>query len=52
MDHMADPAHAAHAAPASDGTASLSIVDVKTRRVQKAIPLGKNLTGMGTRARG
>jgi DNA-binding beta-propeller fold protein YncE len=52
MDHMADPAHAEHAAPTGDGTASLSIVDMKTRRVQKAIPLGKNLTGMGTRARG
>ncbi|HEY7474277.1 MAG TPA: hypothetical protein VH679_04660 [Vicinamibacterales bacterium] len=52
MDHMADPAHAGHAMPAGDGTASLSVIDVKTRRVQKAIPLGKNLTGMGTRARG
>lgn len=51
MDHMADPAHAEHAMPAGDGTASLVVIDVKTRRVEKAIPLGKNLTGMGTRAR-
>ena len=50
MDHMADPAHAAHADPASgDGTASLVVIDVKTRRIDKAIPLGKNLTGMGTK---
>jgi DNA-binding beta-propeller fold protein YncE len=48
MDHMADPAHAGHAMPAAgDGTASLVIVDVRTRRIEKAIPLGKNLTGMG-----
>jgi hypothetical protein len=32
---------------AGDGTASLVIVDVRTRRIEKAIPLGKNLTGMG-----
>ncbi|MGE5834258.1 MAG: YncE family protein [Acidobacteriota bacterium] len=51
MDHMADPAHADHVMPAGDGTASLAVVDVKTRRVEKAIPLGKNLTGMGARAR-
>ena len=49
MDHMADPAHADHAMPAGDGTASLSIVDVATRKVSSAIPLGKNLTGMGRR---
>jgi DNA-binding beta-propeller fold protein YncE len=48
MDHMADPAHAEHAMPAGDGTASLVVIDVKTRRVEKAIPLGKNLTGMGS----
>jgi DNA-binding beta-propeller fold protein YncE len=48
MDHMADPAHAGHEmAAAGDGTASLVVIDVKTRRVEKAIPLGKNLTGMG-----
>jgi DNA-binding beta-propeller fold protein YncE len=46
MDHMADPAHAGHAVP-DGGAASLSIVDVATRRVVSAIPLGKNLTGMG-----
>ncbi len=51
MDHMADPAHAGHAMPAGDGTASLVVIDVKSRRVAKAIPLGKNLTGMGTNAR-
>jgi DNA-binding beta-propeller fold protein YncE len=51
MDHMADPAHAGHDMPAGDGTASLVAIDVKTRKVAKAIPLGKNLTGMGTRAR-
>jgi DNA-binding beta-propeller fold protein YncE len=51
MDHMADPAHADHAMPAGDGTASLVVIDVKTRRIEKAIPLGKNLTGMGARAR-
>jgi DNA-binding beta-propeller fold protein YncE len=50
MDHMADPAHAGHADPASgDGMASLVVIDVKTRRIEKAIPLGKNLTGMGTK---
>lgn len=49
MDHMADPAHAGHAMPGADGTASLDVIDVKTGRVAKAIPLGKNLTGMGTR---
>ncbi len=52
MDHMADPAHAGHDMPgmAGDGTASLVVVDVASRRVTKALPLGKNLTGMGTRA--
>ena len=54
MDHMADPAHAGHAMPAGpgrDAPAALSVISVKTRAVEKAIPLGKNLTGMGTRAR-
>jgi DNA-binding beta-propeller fold protein YncE len=51
MDHMADPAMAGHAMPGMDGTASLVVVNVKTRKIEKAIPLGKNLTGMGTRAR-
>jgi DNA-binding beta-propeller fold protein YncE len=53
MDHMADPsAHAGHAGHAgSGGTASLSIVDVASGAVRRAIPLGRNLTGMGTRAR-
>ena len=50
-DHMADPAMAGHSMPGTDGTASLVVVNVKTRKVEKAIPLGKNLTGMGTRAR-
>ena len=49
MDHMADPAHAGHAMPAAGagGAASLSVIDVKTGRVEKAIELGRNLTGMG-----
>ena len=51
MDHMADPAHAGHDMPGGDGTASLVVVDVKSRKVVKAIPLGKNLTGMGTNGR-
>jgi DNA-binding beta-propeller fold protein YncE len=50
MDHMADPAHAGHAMPAGDGgQAALAVVDVVSRKVTKAIPLGKNLTGMGRR---
>ena len=44
-------AMAGHAMPGMDGTASLVVVNVKTRKIEKAIPLGKNLTGMGTRAR-
>jgi DNA-binding beta-propeller fold protein YncE len=49
MDHMADPAHAAHTMPAgaAEGVAALSVVDVVSRKVTKALPLGKNLTGMG-----
>lgn len=52
-DHMADPAHAGHQMPAAggDGTASLVVVDVATRKVTKALPLGKNLTGMGAARR-
>ena len=49
MDHMADPAHAGHAT--GDGMAALAIVNVATRQVEKSIALGKNLTGMGARAR-
>jgi DNA-binding beta-propeller fold protein YncE len=55
-DHMAGPApagtagHDAHAA-SSAGAASLVIVDVAARRVVKTITLGKNLTGIGARAR-
>lgn len=49
MDHMADPAHAGHAT--DDGLAPLVVIDVATRKVTKSLPLGKNLTGMGTRAR-
>ena len=48
MDHMADPAMAGHAMPASDGMASLVVIDAMTYKVEGAIPLGKNLTGMGT----
>ncbi len=51
MDHMSDPAHAGHAMPAGDGVASLVVVDVASRKVTKSLPLGKNLTGMNTRAR-
>ncbi len=52
MDHMADPAHAGHAMPGADnGAAPLVVIDVATRKVTKALPLGKNLTGMGTQAR-
>lgn len=47
MDHMADPAHAGHEMPGPDATGALVIVNTKTRLVEKAIPLGKNLTGMG-----
>jgi YVTN family beta-propeller protein len=51
MDHMADPAHAGHAMPGSDTAAALLVIDVATRKVTKSLPLGKNLTGMNTRAR-
>lgn len=51
MDHMADPAHAGHAMPGADGVAPLVVVDVASRKVTKSLPLGKNLTGMNTRAR-
>ena len=47
MDHMADPAHAGHAMPGASG--SLVIVDVKSGRVEKALELGMNVTGMGAR---
>jgi DNA-binding beta-propeller fold protein YncE len=47
MDHMADPAMAGHEMPASDGMASLVVINTKTLKVDQAIPLGKNLTGMG-----
>jgi DNA-binding beta-propeller fold protein YncE len=47
MDHMADPAHAGHEMPASDGIASLVVINTKTMKVDQAIPLGRNLTGMG-----
>ena len=52
MDHMADPGdggprHAGMDAHRRRSSSSTS----KTRKVEKAIPLGKNLTGMGTRAR-
>ena len=51
MDHMADPAMAGHAMPATDGMASLVVINTKTLKVDQAIPLGKNLTGMGTASR-
>lgn len=50
MDHMADPAHAGHTMPAGaggGGVASLSVIDVRRGTVEKAIELGRNLTGMG-----
>jgi DNA-binding beta-propeller fold protein YncE len=47
MDHMADPAMAGHTMPGMDGTASLVVINAKTHTVEQAIPLGKNLTGMG-----
>jgi DNA-binding beta-propeller fold protein YncE len=50
MDHMADPAMAGHSMPGMDAPGALVIVNVKTRMVEQAIPLGKNLTGMGIRA--
>jgi DNA-binding beta-propeller fold protein YncE len=52
-DHMANPpaGHEAHAAGATPGGGSLVVIDAGTRKVSKAIPLGKNLTGIGTRAR-
>ena len=50
MDHMADPAMAGRAMPGmTAGRASLVVVDVRTRKVEKAIELGMNLTGMGSR---
>jgi DNA-binding beta-propeller fold protein YncE len=49
MDHMGDPAHAGHAT--GDGMAALAIVNVATLQVEQSIELGKNLTGMGARAR-
>jgi DNA-binding beta-propeller fold protein YncE len=49
MDHMADPAHAGHAMPGAGGAASLVVIDVKSGKVEKAIELGLNLTGMGRR---
>lgn len=51
MDHMADPSAPAHSMPGMDMTASLVVINVKTHKVEKAIPLGNNLTGMGARAR-
>jgi len=47
MDHMADPAHAGHTMPGSDGAASLVVIDTASLKVLKADVLGKNLTGMG-----
>jgi hypothetical protein len=49
VDHMADPAHAGHAMPGPGGPASLVVIDVRSRRIEKAIELGRNLTGMGRR---
>jgi DNA-binding beta-propeller fold protein YncE len=53
-DHMANPAaagHEAHAPASPTGVGSLVVIDAVSRSVVKAIPLGKNLTGIGTRAR-
>jgi hypothetical protein len=44
---MADPAHAGHTMPGSDGAASLVVIDTASLKVLKADVLGKNLTGMG-----
>ena len=50
MDHMADPAMAGHTMPGvTGGPAPLVVIDVKSRRVEKTIVLGMNLTGMGAR---
>ena len=51
MDHMADPAHAGHTMPGTDAAAPLVVIDVASQKVTKSLPLGKNLTGMNTRAR-
>jgi DNA-binding beta-propeller fold protein YncE len=47
MDHMADPAHAGHTMPGSDGAAALVVIDTTSLKVLKSEVLGKNLTGMG-----
>ena len=44
------PCNAGHAMPGMDAAGALVIVNIRTREVEKAIPLGKNLTGMGMRA--
>lgn len=50
MDHMADPAMAGHPMPGvTGGPAPLLVIDVKSRRVEKTLVLGMNLTGMGAR---
>lgn len=48
VDHMADPAHAGHEMAGANDVASLLVVDVKSLKVEAVLPLGKNLTGMGT----
>ena len=52
-NHMAGPGdHAAHAIGGDAlGAGSIVVIDVATRRAVQAIELGKNLTGIGTRAR-
>ena len=50
MDHMADPAHAGHADAGRREERRRSRSSTSRRgSVSKAIPLGKNLTGMGRR---
>ena len=51
MDHMADAAHADHARAPGDDIAGLVVIDVASRRVTKVLAIGRNLTGMGARAR-
>ncbi|MDH3222191.1 MAG: hypothetical protein OEO23_00635 [Gemmatimonadota bacterium] len=47
-DHMAGGGHAAHGEEGA-GIASLVVIDVTSHEVTNAIPLGRNLTGMGVR---
>ncbi|MGH7541379.1 MAG: YncE family protein [Gemmatimonadota bacterium] len=52
-DHMADPGgggeHAAHGPATDTVTGNVTVIDVATHSIVKAIELGSNVTGMGTR---